>query len=100
MPPNGENLHHIGVSKESLAFFPAHVRALAAQYGAQVEAFESHVEDPNFFSDYHDHLSAKGWMYYNRVLDEFYHADPALLEATFAKGPRKPLRGAATPGHS
>jgi poly-D-alanine transfer protein DltD len=45
------------------------------------------VEDPDFLVDHHDHLSAKGWMYYNRALDEFFHTDPALLEAGFANRP-------------
>lgn len=100
MPPNGVYFEHSGVSKESLDLFAARIRALATHYGAQVEAFEDHEEDVNFLVDHHDHLSAKGWMYFNRALDEFYHTDPALLEATFAKGHRKHLRSGATPRRS
>jgi D-alanine transfer protein len=77
MPPDGVFLENGGISKESLALFSARVRSLCAQHGAQVEAFEDHVEDPAFFADPHDHLSAKGWMYYNRALDQFYHGDGA-----------------------
>jgi D-alanine transfer protein len=100
MPPNGVYFEHSGVSKESLDLFAARIRGIATHYGAQVEAFEDHEEDVDFLVDHHDHLSAKGWMYYNRALDEFYHTDPALLEATFAKGHRKRLRRSATPRHS
>jgi D-alanine transfer protein len=95
MPPDGSHLERLGVAKESLDLFTGRIRALATHYGAQVEVFEAHEEDPGFFSDHYDHLSTKGWMYYNRALDEFYHTNPALLEATFAKGHHKRLRAAA-----
>jgi D-alanine transfer protein len=97
MPPNGVYFEHSGVSKESLDLFAARVRAIAVHYGAQVEAFEDHEEDVNFLVDHHDHMSAKGWMYYNRALDEFYHTAPEQLEATFAKGHRKRLRATPPP---
>ena len=73
MPPNGVYWQRIGVSRETLDLFAARLRALATQYGAHIEAFEEHTEDDRFFVDHHDHLSAKGWMYYNRALDQFYH---------------------------
>lgn len=78
MPPNGVYWQRIGVSRETLDLFAARLRALAVKYSAHIEAFEEHTEDDRFFVDHHDHLSAKGWMYYNRALDEFYHAAPAL----------------------
>ena len=35
--------------------------------------FEGHDEDPAFLIRYESHLTAKGWMYYNRALDDFFH---------------------------
>jgi D-alanine transfer protein len=75
MPPDGAYLANGGISRESLARFTARVRSVCAAQGARVETFEDHIEDPTFFADPHDHLSAKGWMYYNRALDEFYHSE-------------------------
>ena len=77
MPPNGVYWRRVGVSQETLDLFAARLRALATKYGAHIEAFEEYTGDDRFSVDHHDHLSAKGWMYYNRKLDEFYHADPA-----------------------
>lgn len=77
MPPDGVFLENGGISRESLALFSARIRSLCATYGARVETFEDHVEDPAFFADPHDHLSARGWMYYNRALDQFYHSNGA-----------------------
>ena len=87
MPPDGTHLERRGVSKESLHLFAGRIRALATQYGAQAEVFEDHQEDRAFLIDHYDHLSTKGWMYYNRKLDEFYHANPSPPEAAFSPPP-------------
>ncbi|HEV7405424.1 MAG TPA: D-alanyl-lipoteichoic acid biosynthesis protein DltD [Chthoniobacteraceae bacterium] len=77
MPVDGRSLVKTGVSRKELATFPARFRAVAGRWGAQVESFEDHEEDDRFLVDHADHLSAKGWMNYNRVLDEFYHTEQA-----------------------
>jgi D-alanine transfer protein len=79
MPVDGRSLARTGVSREQLATLPARLRSVAGRWGARVEPFEDHEQDANFLADHGDHLSAKGWMHYNRVLDEFYHTDPATL---------------------
>ena len=89
MPPNGTYFERGGVSKESLDLFAAQIRTIARRSGALVEAFEDHDEDLNFLVDHHDHMSAKGWMYYNRSLDDFFHTDDAELDRHFEKGHRK-----------
>ncbi len=81
MPPNSHYYGHIGVSAESLALFPAKLHEMAEPHGAAVEAFEDHIDDTSFLADRHDHMSARGWMYYNKAIEEFYHrSDAALLE--------------------
>jgi D-alanine transfer protein len=78
MPYNGDFLENYeGIARSALEVYPRRMRALAARYGASVEAFEGHVEDESFLVDPHDHLSKKGWMYYNQALDRFYHAPPS-----------------------
>ena len=35
--------------------------------------FRDHENDPAFLVDFLDHLSAEGWLYYNKALDDFFH---------------------------
>jgi D-alanine transfer protein len=35
--------------------------------------FENHDSDPTFIIAHREHPSPKGWMYYNRALDDFFH---------------------------
>ncbi len=74
MPPQEAYYENGGVTKESLALFTAKMREIAGRYGARVECFEDHATDRKFQIGHGDHLSNRGWMYYNRVLDDFYHA--------------------------
>jgi D-alanine transfer protein len=77
IPPNGFLLERGGVSKESLTLFMDRIRAIGARYGVAMVTFDDHMEDFDFRADATDHLSNKGWLYFDRALDEFYHA-PAL----------------------
>lgn len=87
MPPNGQYLKHIGVTKDTMLLFSERIREISTRYGAQAETFDDHIDDDRFFIDHRDHLSVKGWMYYNRALDHFYRGEE-----------RK--HGVATPQHS
>ena len=40
---------------------------------APLADFREHQHDNDFLVDFLDHLSAEGWMYYNKALDDFYH---------------------------
>ena len=77
MPPNGYMLQRGGVSKESIAEFVNRIRAICARYGIEVQTFEDHIDDFEFRADATDHLSDKGWLYFDRALDEFYHGSTA-----------------------
>jgi poly-D-alanine transfer protein DltD len=35
--------------------------------------FQEHDEDPAFLIRHQSHLTAKGWAYYDRALDDFFH---------------------------
>ena len=88
MPPNGVYLKHIGVSKETMLLFTARIREIATRYGAQVETFDDHIDDDRFCVDHRDHLSVKGWMYFNRALDQFYHGEESKRGVATPQRPR------------
>ena len=76
MPSNGTFLEEQGISRQALAAYPRRLHVIAERFGDTARTFTDHLDDPNFVVDFHDHLSVKGWMYYNRALDEFFHAPP------------------------
>ena len=73
MPVHGPDLETSGVSADARHAYLARLRELAAQYRAPLVYYGQHEEDPNFFYDNLDHLGAKGWIYYNQTLDDFFH---------------------------
>ena len=46
---------------------------LADQYDFPHIDFRDHQADPAFLYDFQDHLSAEGWLFYNKALDDFFH---------------------------
>lgn len=73
MPLSGEFYDHAGVSRLARDDYYTKLRALAARYDFPVAEFQEHDEDPPFLIRHESHLTAKGWAYYDRVLDDFYH---------------------------
>ncbi len=73
MPVHGPDLEASGVSAEARHAYLARITELAAKYRAPLVYYGQHEEDPNFFYDNLDHLGAKGWIYYNQTLDDFFH---------------------------
>ena len=53
--------------------FYTKLRARVEQYHFPVLEFQEHDEDPAFLIKHQSHLTAKGWAYYDRALDDFYH---------------------------
>ena len=79
MPINGPYYDRIGVSFAARAAYYERLRAVAEKYAMPLIDFRTHEEDRDFLVDYHDHLSAEGWMYYNAALDAFFHNRPLPL---------------------
>jgi len=52
------------------------VHALAAKYQVPLLDFREHEKDPSFLFDFLDHLSGKGWLYYDKAIDDFFHDRP------------------------
>jgi D-alanine transfer protein len=73
MPIGGDFYDHTGISRSAREDYYTKLRALVQRYHFELVEFEEHDEDPAFLIRHHGHLTAKGWMYYNRALDDFYH---------------------------
>jgi D-alanine transfer protein len=76
MPMEEAHFARMGVSPASLETYPACLHRLAARYHVPVADFAGHSSDPLFFADHYGHPSAKGWAYFNRALDDFFHGRP------------------------
>ena len=73
MPLGGDFYDHAGVSRSARDDYYAKLRALVQRYHFPVAEFQDHDEDPFFLIRHQSHLTAKGWAYYDQVLDDFYH---------------------------
>ena len=73
MPLGGNFYNQDGVSRSARDEFYRKLPALVGQYHFSVVEFQEHDEDPAFLIKQQPHLTAKGWAYYDRVLDDFFH---------------------------
>jgi D-alanine transfer protein len=62
-----------GVSRSAHEVYYDRMRELARRYHFPLVEFEDHDADPTFLITRREHPSPKGWMYYNRALDNFFH---------------------------
>jgi len=62
-----------GVSRSSREIYYNRMRELARRYQLPVIEFEDHDADPTFLIAHREHPTPKGWMYYNKALDNFFH---------------------------
>ena len=73
IPIDGRYFDRFGVGRESRDLYYKRIRALAHQYHNSLVDFEEHDEDEDFLVGHHDHLSEKGWLYFDKALDDFFH---------------------------
>jgi D-alanine transfer protein len=73
MPIAGDLYDQKGISRATRENYYVTLRALAQRYDFPLVDFEQHDEDPGFLYRHQSHLSAKGWIYYDRALDDFFH---------------------------
>jgi D-alanine transfer protein len=52
------------------------VESLARAYHVPIVDFADHDMDQDFLSGHHDHLTDKGWLYFDKALDDFTHNRP------------------------
>jgi D-alanine transfer protein len=62
-----------GVSRSAHQLYYDRLSQLAQEYQMPLIEFENHDSDPTFIIAHREHPSPKGWMYYNRALDDFFH---------------------------
>jgi len=81
MPMDGQFYDEAGVSRSVRECYYNKMHALAERYRFALVEFEQHDEDGPFLNRgvpqvkqiASGHLTAKGWMFYDRVLDNFFH---------------------------
>jgi D-alanine transfer protein len=81
MPMDGQFYDKAGVCRSVRECYYNKMRALAERYHFALVEFERHDEDGPFLNRRvprikqvaSAHLTAKGWMFYDRVLDNFFH---------------------------
>jgi D-alanine transfer protein len=73
MPIGGNFYDHAGISRSAREDYYTKLRALVQRYHFPLVEFEQHDEDPAFLIRHESHLTAKGWIYYDRALDDFFH---------------------------
>jgi Protein involved in D-alanine esterification of lipoteichoic acid and wall teichoic acid (D-alanine transfer protein) len=81
MPLDGQYYNQTGVSRSAREVYYKKLRGFAQQYNIALIDFHEHDEDPTFLQRPVRqgepaeglHLAAKGWMLYNRALDDFFH---------------------------
>lgn len=70
-----------GVSGLALDQFYRRFEALSAEHGFQAVTFSDHDKDDGFTIPKSSHFTPKGWLYVDRVLDDFYHGRPLGMES-------------------
>jgi D-alanine transfer protein len=73
MPFDGQFYDRTGVSRRARESYYQRLRSLAQQFHFPLVEFTGHDEDPAFLYLHKSHLTARGWIYYNRALDDFFH---------------------------
>ena len=73
MPIAGDFYDHAGVSRTAREDYYTKLRTLVQRYHFALVEFEAHDEDPAFLLLHRSHLTVKGWMFYNRALDDFFN---------------------------
>jgi D-alanine transfer protein len=73
MPIEDIRLEVYGISNDARTAYRSRLDELTRHYGFPWIDFREHDSDPGFSVDFLDHLSAEGWLYYNKALDDFFH---------------------------
>ena len=73
MPVDGALYDTRGVSRLARQVYYNRMSKLTQQYHFPLVQFEDHDADPTFLIARREHPSPKGWTYYDRALDDFFH---------------------------
>jgi D-alanine transfer protein len=73
MPLAGDFYDHAGISRSARDEFYKKLPAVVERYHFPAIEFQEHDEDPAFLIRHQSHITPKGWAYYDRALDDFFH---------------------------
>lgn len=73
MPIEDIRLEVYGLLPSARTAYLERLHGLAEHYNFRYIDFREHQADPAFMVDFQDHLSAEGWLFYNKALDDFFH---------------------------
>lgn len=62
-----------GISRVARDYYYHRIVSMSASRGFLVNTFSDHDQDPGFIVGMTTHLEPKGWLYTNRLLDDFFH---------------------------
>ena len=72
MPLHGTDLETTGVSATARMAYGDQLKAMAAKYKMPLVYFQQYENDATFFADNLDHPGERGWVLFDKVLDDFY----------------------------
>jgi D-alanine transfer protein len=73
IPIDGRYFDRFGVGRAYRDLYYKRIRGLAQSHDVPLVAFEEHDLDEDFLVGHHDHLTDKGWLYFDRALNDFFH---------------------------
>lgn len=73
IPIAGRYYEFAGISAGARQVYYDTLRQAVRPYGFPLEEFQDHDYDNQFFYNPGSHLSSKGWVYFARTMDDFYH---------------------------
>lgn len=73
IPIAGQYYEYAGISAGARQVYYKRLREAVQPFGVPLEEFEDHDTDNLFFYNPGSHLSSKGWIYFARTIDAFYH---------------------------
>jgi D-alanine transfer protein len=78
MPIDGKYFDRFGVGRPYRDLYYKRIRGLAEVHHIPLLAFEEHDLDEDFLVAHRDHLTDKGWLYFDKALDDFFHGQLVL----------------------
>jgi D-alanine transfer protein len=88
MPMEDAHFERMGISSECRTAYSEKLHAFARMHGVPVADFADHSRDPRFFADHYGHPSAKGWIYFDQAMDDFYHGRLSREDESSPEGKR------------
>jgi D-alanine transfer protein len=73
MPIDGRYFDRFGVGRRFRDLYYQRIRRLAQVHDVPLLDFQEHDLDEDFLVAHRDHLTAKGWLYFDKALDDFFH---------------------------